>query len=346
VLGADVMPGSIDATLQERPDRLNTVGVDRVAAVFASRVSHGVMAIEEAIQPGVASRFIRHDLRTDLDILQNRSLQAFLVCVLNREGQRPTAALSQADYSRLADSATAHPELARFVLIGFLATYKALIHFDQTPELIHLFGASLAQPLEHKPSCLLGHSDLLGKLHGTDSLPRRDYEVHGVDPLVERYMRPLKDSAGAHRESGFAAVATVEITLAVSNALLPRACRTGNAVGPKSRFQIKPCGFRIRDQGKQLERADCTLAHDLKMPEFLTEVKYISPLKLVDEERIELSTSELSVLCSKPVELFVRKWSYESELTRQLYLTEVLCFPLHYHSMVPDQGLEPRSATV
>src|SRR5271169_3137445 len=93
--------------------------------------------------------------------------------------------------------------------VGLFAADESLINLDNAGQLFDLPSASLAKPLQHEPCRFLSDSDFLRKLHGTDTLPRSDHKVHGINPLVKRHMGPLENRASADREIQFAGVAAV-----------------------------------------------------------------------------------------------------------------------------------------
>lgn len=177
---------------------------------------------------------------------------------------------------------------------------EALIHFDQAGEPVVLAApsfAGFAESLEPEPRGFLGDADLFGHLHRTDTFPRRNDQIHRINPFVERYMRPLENRCRPHRKVQRTAVAAIETTLAGSDAFPAQAGRAGCPFRPKSRFQIEPCGFRIRDHGKQLERADCTLAHGSMVANSLTGVKYINP-----KEKYEIAALYASAVDERDAE--------------------------------------------
>lgn len=77
VLGAHAVVGAIQAALQQRPERFQTVGVRLAAHVLAHRVLHCL--VREALHRGVGLGVARVHLRARLDPLPHEALQ--LVCV-------------------------------------------------------------------------------------------------------------------------------------------------------------------------------------------------------------------------------------------------------------------------
>ena len=99
--------------------------------------------------------------------------------------------------------------------------------------LLEFVAARLAEPTEHEPCRLLCDADFLGELHATDTLARGHQEVHRIDPLVQRDMRPFEDRSGADREVFLALVAAVEPAFASRDPLPESAERAEGPFGQR-----------------------------------------------------------------------------------------------------------------
>ena len=130
------------------------------------------------------------------------------------------------------------------------------------------------QPLKHEPCGVLADADLLGKLKATDALPRRDKQVHRMDPLVQRNVRPAKDCPGADGEIEVAGVAVVEADALASADPIRFAIGTYRAIGPQPAFEIDPRGIVRRERLEQLKSADAALAHVSIVAEYRAVVNY------------------------------------------------------------------------
>jgi hypothetical protein len=112
-------------------------------------------------------------------------------------------------------------------------------------------------------------ADLLGELKAADALPRRDQQIHGVNPLVQRDFGPLEDGAGANGEVGQASVAAVEAALAGADALGLVASRTDYSVRPAPRLEIGAGALGVGEHLEQFEGANGGLGHGLVHAQFL-----------------------------------------------------------------------------
>src|SRR5271166_2057831 len=97
-----------------------------------------------------------------------------------------------------------------------LSPTTAVLPTDPRPALSFLCSCLLRSfpPMKHEPCRLLRDADLLGKLHGTDALSRCNEQVHGIEPFVQRNVRPLENRACTDGEIQLAGIAAIEAALA------------------------------------------------------------------------------------------------------------------------------------
>jgi hypothetical protein len=122
-------------------------------------------------------------------------------------------------------------------------------------------AASLTKTVKHEPYRFLLNTDFFGDLHGRDALAGRDEQVHDIQPLMERDVRPLEDGSCTNREVKLAFVATMETSLAWRDAVLTGAGWAGDALGPETAFEVDSRRFLIGKHLEQLEGADSRSAH-------------------------------------------------------------------------------------
>ncbi len=137
----------------------------------------------------------------------------------------------------------------------------AVIGFDDSLQFGEFATASLAEPVEHEPRGFLLDANLFGDLHGRDALAGRHKQVHGVEPLMQRDVRPLEDRAGSDREVKLALVAAVKASLARRDAILTGTSWAGDALGPKTALKVGTGRLFIGEHLKQFEGADSRATH-------------------------------------------------------------------------------------
>ena len=183
--------------------------------------------------------FVAVDRASDFDVVEKALLNRAEVGTVQNKRLGVTATLAHSENGSLANRPATHVQLFVRVLVDLFAADERLIDFDDALELVEVFATSLSEPVKHKPGRALGDADLFRQLHRTDFLASGDYQIDAVNPLVERDMRTLEDSAGSDGEIKLAGIAAIVTALARGNAVCLFASRTGDAVRPKSAFQVE-----------------------------------------------------------------------------------------------------------
>jgi hypothetical protein len=262
MLGADVMEGSVHSTLEHSPNAFNAVSGSDSPRVFASGVVDGFMLEKQPVKIRENNAVIRVKLSPNFDVVMNVGCDGLHSAFIHRGKHGASVTFTHTKHGSFADSTTASFQLFVLMLVPFLATDETLIKFNYALQLCELrASASLTYPMKNKPRGLLRNTDFLRQLQRTDALTGSYQQVHGIKPLVKRDMGTLKDRSGSDGEVDLTGIAAIEAALSGSDSLASLASRTDSAIGPKSRFQIDPCGFRIGKHLEQLERANCGLTH-------------------------------------------------------------------------------------
>ena len=261
VLRAGVMVNAVHPTLHHCPNALNGIRIHIASAVLPCAVIHGIVAEKESANSSVASRFIGHQLGADFDILKHRPVQALFVGVFDGISNRATATLTESYDGSLAYRSATSTKFLGLMFVGFFPAEKGFIGFDYSLQFGEFTAASLAQAVKHEPCRFLLYTDLFGDLHGRHAFASRDEQVHGIEPFVERDVRPLEDSAGAEREIKLALIAAMKASLARRDAILTGTSWAGNAFRPETALKVDSRRFLIGKHLKQFEGADCRTAH-------------------------------------------------------------------------------------
>jgi hypothetical protein len=278
MLRADVVKDAIDATFENRPNALNSIGIDRAVREMSRAMVDSGVAVEKAIQALIARVFVAVDRGTNFDVVEKALLNRAEVGTVQNKRLCVTATLSHSENWSFANRATAHVQLFVGVLVSFFPTDKSLIDFNDARQFVEVFTARLAESMQHEPRAFLRDADLFGELHRTDSFAGRDDEIHRVDPFVQRNVAALEDCSSANRKRELvASVAAVVTVRSGSHSFTAFALRADNAIRPQARLQVEPCGFLIREPLEQLKRADCRFAHAEILLNSVGAVKYINP---------------------------------------------------------------------
>ena len=221
VLGAGVVINPNQSALKDRENRLDTVRGHAVADVLALAVIDRRVVEKQAADVTVGAVLIGMQRRSDRDVLGDRidDGPGFRVIDLHRLGTTALAALAQAQNRLLTDRAAPGFQLFRFVLVRLDPANVGFVDLDQPLQHGQVFAAGFSQPLQDEPSGLLRDPYLFRELKRGYALTRRDEQVHGINPLVQRDVAALEYRAGAHREVLPALVAAVEAALACRHPL-------------------------------------------------------------------------------------------------------------------------------
>lgn len=152
-------------------------------------------------------------------------------------------------------------QLLRFVLVPLFPAHVGFVNLDDALQLRQVFSARLPETVQDEPGGLLRDANLFGELKAADALAGRDEQIHGVQPLVERDVRPLENRPGANGEVFGALVTAVVPALADGDPLTEPADRTAGTVRPQPPLQILAGRFLIREQVEQLEGGDSAFGH-------------------------------------------------------------------------------------
>ena len=132
------------------------------------------------------------------------------------------------------------------------------INFDHAAKFVDVIrrATGFPQTLKHEPRGVLADADLLRKLQAGNPLARRDQEIHCVDPLMKRNMRPAEDRSSPHSEVQLAGVAPIETTFARRYTLRGLAARAARAIRPQPILKVLAGAGFIREHLEKLEGAN------------------------------------------------------------------------------------------
>ena len=208
VLRAHAVKRPVVATLEQRPERLDSVDVSLSAYILAYAMRHGLVIREPlvcTVLVAVHVRFLR-DARAD------ESLEGHAVGALYDGGAHTSCStVLDARDGSLADSASACPELLVRVLVAFLATNERLIYLDRANHRGHVGRSSkrFTNALLHEPGAFLCNAKVVVELIAGHALERGHVEVDRVGPLTERDRGTLHHRTGLHAEVLAAVAAAV-----------------------------------------------------------------------------------------------------------------------------------------
>ena len=247
---------AVVAALEQGPEPLDAVGVDRAAHVLARSAVHRVVSVLPQLPIGTGP--VRVHRGTRLDRILHESSQSLGIRCRNRLRCHIAATLLGTHNRRLADGSATGLEFLRFVLVPLLASAVNLVDLDDAAERRLAVPEHLADSLEHVPCGLLRDAQLAMQLHAGDPLDVGRRHVERNSPCLIAELAGLHDRSLADAEPLAAVLAGVRhgrMGRAMS-VVAGTAVRAGRPVLP-AQFLKPPFRRRVvRELVKQLDDRD------------------------------------------------------------------------------------------
>ena len=250
VLRAGVMVDAMQPTLHYSPDRLYAVRGDVPAHIFTRAMVDSLAVKEQPVQSVVGGGFVGVERRAGFDVGMDGAVQCRCINVRDMHSDGAPATLTHSEDGGLSHSATPFIQPFAGVFIPLLATDVGFVNLNDTAQGFDLLAASLAQPLQDEPRGLLRDTYLLGELQAADALARRDEQIHGIQPLVQRDVRPLEDRASSDGEILLALVAAVVTASPFRDTFTKPTDRAAATVRPEPRFKVSPRRLLVGKHGE------------------------------------------------------------------------------------------------
>jgi hypothetical protein len=246
---ADLVIGSDNAALEDRPEAFNRVGVNCANDVLANCMIDKLMR-EAAVQPLIAGISVCAEKANAVRYsLPHESLKREPVCAFDHAGDDIALALDCAHNGSLA-GVSAPALSALFVPMPvFIATADVgFIDLNNSAEFLDVLDHRGSDLVAHKPSSFVAaEAHVAENLEGTHALFADQHKVRDSVPIFQRLIRVLKDCAGQVRET--VALVCAGIALPMESHCgdgidaLGIATRASDAFGPPASDQISNAIF-------------------------------------------------------------------------------------------------------
>jgi hypothetical protein len=203
VLGADFVERANNAALNQRPETFNRVGVNGTDDIFLRLVANETVrkffsecVVSPQVVSGEQADFVRDGFADEAD-------QRCAVAMLNDPRNDVTLALDCANDSNLAGASATRAAIALVPMaIASLSTDVGFVNFDNASEFVGLvFTEASADAVAHVERGLIrAEAHVAHNLQGAHSLFAGQHKVDDLEPIAERLVRVLKDSADQNRE--------------------------------------------------------------------------------------------------------------------------------------------------
>jgi hypothetical protein len=247
ILLADLMVGTNNPALQDRPEAFDCVRMNRANNMLPDGVINGLVR-KTMLQPHIAGISIGAEKADAIrDGFANKSLKGVAVGPLDNARNDVALALNCPNNSRLAGVAPAD--------IGF-------VNFYDPAEFLDVLDHGSSDLVAHKPSGFVrSEAHVAEDLEGAHAFLADQHKVGDAVPIFERFIRVLKDCPGQVREA--IALVCARIALPMKSHCrdwidsLRAATRTADALGPSPCDQVSDAIFlslkeRVELRGGQL----------------------------------------------------------------------------------------------
>ena len=194
---------ALDRPLEDRPEAFNGVRVAVATNVFFSLMIDCFVVVSKLRKALVGIQFVSRYLGARLDKLDNVRLKAHALHVRHDASNHFTAAFNNTEHNRLAQSrATA--------LAGAMTTNHRFVGFDMARQwrvTVHN-GEVLADFMACAPRGFVVHRKLALQFLGGHAVARRGEQVHRIEPLLQRHVRPM-EWRSSHRVNVLTALAGI-----------------------------------------------------------------------------------------------------------------------------------------
>lgn len=231
-------------TLEYGIEALNRVCTNLSAPVFSGTMSHEVVFGEVLVEVRVLASFVRHHVRAGMDVSLDDWQELRGSGYLHMKGHYLSsgrAALYQAEHGMLVAIATAF----RYSLV---LTDEGLIDLNDAAWAAHL-GATfadshrLAKPMRDKPTGFDSAAKGTRHLVAADTFLAAGYQIGGLQPFMQLYVRGFKDGVYRHAKLLPARIAFMDTdpsrgALQLADALSSAAMRACGTIRPYDAFQL------------------------------------------------------------------------------------------------------------
>lgn len=260
IFAADFVIAAHDAALNQRPETLNRVGVDRADNVLTGLVIDNsvIVAIAEAVVAGISVGAEQADAVGNS--LVHKIVDNCSVNSENNASDNVALPLDRTDYWR-AESVVAAPFRSAFLIPMAVFVFAAdigFIHFNDATEFVGiLFNESGTHFVAHQPSGLVRtEPHEAHDLQCAHSFFAGQHQVNDPKPVAERLVRILEDCSGNVREAigslRRAVVALPAPCLALQFGNVSTAARAFDALGPATADQVGAASLFVGERALEI----------------------------------------------------------------------------------------------
>jgi hypothetical protein len=264
ILFADVMECADDPALEDAPEALNRLSMNRTDNVLMLGMINGAVIkflakviVANPLIGAEQANFVRHSF-------VDERLQGLLLHILNNASDYVSLATDRANYNRFAGSGRAGLAIALFpmAIFGFAAN-ECFVNFNDAAKLRFRLNQRGSDFVSHEPSGFdRTETHVAAKLTRAHSLFASQYQVSDLEPVAERFVGIFEygpcdaGEAIAVLGAGFALPMIARRQLIDFDVAATRAIHT---LGPASSDQIGPASIFVANRKHGVELSGCKL---------------------------------------------------------------------------------------
>lgn len=262
IFAADFVIAAHDAALQDRPEALDCVGMDRTDDMLTNAVVD--FPVRVSVVQSVVSRVGIGAKQTDFvgNCFADKFLDCRLICAENDASDDIALAPDRADdwrFERIVAAPASAAALVPMAVFVFPADI-GFVDFNDAAELLYVLNESGADLVAHEPSGFVGtEAHVTHDLEGAHSLFASQHQVDDFEPVTERLVCVFEDRPGDMRKPITvrgallalpmppARLEVIDLGIAAPGAM--------HAIGPPTRDQIGFTGFFVGEGRVELRGA-------------------------------------------------------------------------------------------
>lgn len=273
MLRANMLINTDKATLKDRKEALNSIGMNRTTDIFMLAMGYNAVLLKQPVSALVGSHFIGDDMGVSVDLVLHDRLERFARNGFNMEGTDVPTTLNQRKDTLFMGVA---PRSGWLRVLGSPISFISLNDLAASADLFYekrVFHGR-TDTVRHEPCRLIGDFEGPVKLVAADPLLAGTKQVGRKQPFVQRNVGSFKQAPYSHRKRLAAVSALVKtwacrLALKLVSLVHAAAVRTDNTIRPANLFKVLAGGGFI------VEVLRSKLAHYSSYSHFLNDSRIL-----------------------------------------------------------------------
>ena len=180
-----------DRTLEHGPERFQRVHVNLAPSIFLAPVIDRLMVVPKSGQDAIRPPFVRADGRTGGHVLEDRRDEGLAAGVGDNLSEQFAAPLKDTENDSLVRATTRNAEFLATLDLAADVSLVGLYMAGQRRGAIQVPHVA-ADHVRHTEGGRIRNSELPLQFLGRNAVPRRGEQIHRIEPLLQRHVRPME----------------------------------------------------------------------------------------------------------------------------------------------------------